>query len=89
MDEPNRIRQLVAESESREEARAEEVLNLLLDSPEFGLRKLIEDVGMDTSQARQLLLDARIGDSSALYLIVLGRQEEVREALLRMIHGHY
>jgi hypothetical protein len=89
MDELTRIRQLVAESELREEARAEEVWNLLLDSPEFGLRELIEGVGMDTTQARQVLLDARIGDSSALHLIVLGRQVEVREVLLRMIHGHY
>lgn len=89
MDELTRIRQLVAESELREEARAEEVWNLLLDSPEFGLGELIEDVGMDTTQARQVLMDARIGETSALYLIVLGRQEEVREALLRMIHGHY
>ena len=89
MDELTRIRQLVPESELRAEARAEELWKLLLDSPEFGLRELIEDVGMDTTQARKVLMDARIGDSPALYMIALGRQDEVREALLRMIHGHY
>ena len=89
MDELIRIRQLIAESEAQEEALAERMWNLLLNNPEFGLRQLIADVGIDSSEARQVLTDARIGDNSALLLIALGRNEEVREALLRMLHGHY
>ena len=88
MDELTRIRQLIAESEAQEEALAERMWNLLLNNPEFGLRQLIADVGIDSSEARQVLTDARIGDNSALLLIALGRNEEVREALLRMLHGH-
>ena len=89
MDELTRIRQLIAESEAQEEARAEDIWNLLLKNSEFGLRQLIADVGIDSSEARQVLTDARIGDHSALFLIAQGRSEEVREALLRMLHGHY
>ena len=89
MDELTRIRQLIAESEAQEEARAEDIWNLLLKNSEFGLRQLIADVGIDSSEARQVLTDARIGDHSALLLIAQGRNEEVREALLRMLHGHY
>ena len=89
MDELTRIRQLIAESEAQEEARAEDIWNLLLKNSEFGLRQLIADVGIDPSEARQVLTDARIGDHSALLLIAQGRNEEVREALLRMLHGHY
>ena len=89
MDEVTRIRQLIAESETQAEVQAEEIWNLLLDSPEFGLRELIAEVGIDLSEARQVLIDARIGDYSALLLIALGRNEEVRDALLRMLHGHY
>ena len=89
MDELTRLRQLIAESEAQEEARAEEIWNLLLDNSEFGLQQLIADVGIDSSEARQVLTDARIGDHSALRLIAQGRNEEVREALLRMLHGHY
>ena len=89
MDELTRLRQLIAESEAQEEARAEEIWSLLLDNSEFGLRQLIADVGIDPSEARQVLTDARIGDHSALLLIAQGRNEEVREALLRMLHGHY
>ena len=89
MDELTRIRQLIAESEAQEEALAERMWNLMLNNPEFGLRQLIADVGIDSSEARQVLTDARIGDYSALFLIALGRNEEVREALLRMLHGHY
>jgi hypothetical protein len=36
-----------------------------------------------------VLTDARIGDYSALLMIVLVRTEEVREALVRMRLGHY
>ena len=89
MDELTRIRQLIAESEAQEEARAEDIWNLLLKNSEFGLRQLIADVGIDPSEARQVLTDARSGDHSALLLIAQGRNEEVREALLRMLHGHY
>ena len=89
MDELARIRQLLAESEAQEEARAEEIWNLLVNNPESGLRQLIADVGIDSSEARQVLTDARIGDYSALLLIAQRRNEEVREALLRMLHGHY
>ena len=89
MNELTRVRQLIAESEAQEEARAEEIWNLLLDNSEFGLQQLIADVGIDSSEARQVLTDARIGDHSALLLIAQGRNEEVREALLRMLHGHY
>ncbi len=89
MDEVTRIRQLIAASEQQAEVRAEEIWNLLLDNPEFGLRELIADVGMDLSEARQVLIDARIGNHPALLLIALGRNAEVREALLRMIHGHH
>ena len=89
MDELIRIRQLIAESEAQEEALAERMWYLMLNNPEFGLRQLIADVGIDSSEARQVLTDARIGDCSALFLIALGHTEEVREALLRMLHGHY
>lgn len=54
------------------------------------IRQLIGEVGTDLSQAGQVLAEARIGDDSALSLIApLGRNEQVREALLRMLHGHY
>jgi hypothetical protein len=89
MDELTRIRQLIVESEAQEEAPTESLWNLLLNNPEFGLRQLFADVGIDPSEARQVLTDARTGDCSALFLIALGRNEEVREAILRMLHGHY
>lgn len=89
VDNVTRVRQLIAESEVQAEVRAEEIWNLLLDSPEFGLRELIAEVGMDLSEARQVLINARIGNHQALLLIALGRNAEVREALLRMLHGHY
>ncbi|ODS63714.1 MAG: hypothetical protein ABS41_05175 [Arenimonas sp. SCN 70-307] len=89
MDDLTRIRQLIAESEALESARAEEIWSILLHSPEVGLRDLIKDVGMEPSQARQVLTDARIGDYSALFWIALGRKGDVREALLRMLHGHH
>lgn len=60
---------------------------MLLDSPEIGLRDLIKDAGIDPTDARQVLTKARIGDFSALFLIVHGRDDEVREPLLRMLHG--
>lgn len=88
MDELTRIRQQIVESEAQEPARADEIWSLLLDNPESGLRELIADVGIDPLEARQVLTNARIGDQPALYLIALGRNEEVREALLRMLHGH-
>lgn len=89
VDEVTRIRQLIAESEAQAEVQAEEIWNLMLDSPEIGLQEVIAEVGMDLSEARQVLIDARIGDYPALLVIALGRNEEVREALLRMLHGHY
>lgn len=88
MDELTRIRQLIAGSEAQEEAQAEEIWSLLLDNPESGLRELIADVGIDPLEVRQVLASARIGDKPALYLIAQGRNEEVREALLRMLYGH-
>jgi hypothetical protein len=84
-----RALQLIEASEAAQQVRDEELWNLLLESYAFGLRELIEEVGIDLSEARQVLTDARVGDSPALLLIVLGRREEVREALLRMRHGHY
>ena len=89
MDDLSWARQLIDASEAAERVRAEETWSRILDSPEFGLRELIEQVGIDLLEARQVLTDARIGDQSALLLIVLGRKEEVREALLRMRHGHF
>ena len=89
MDEILRALQLTDVSEAAQLALEDELWNLLIDSPVFGLRELIEEVGIDLSEARQVLTDAHIGDSPALLLIVLGRREEVREALLRMRHGHY
>jgi hypothetical protein len=89
MDEVLRALQLTDVSEAAQLALEDELWNLLIDSPVFGLRELIEEVGIDLSEARQVLTDARVGDSPALLLIVLGRREEVREALLRMRHGHY
>jgi hypothetical protein len=89
MDDLTWARQLIDASEAAERVRAEETWNRLLDSPEFGLRELIEQVGIDPLEARQVLTDARIGDHSALLMIVLGRKDEVREALLRMRHGHF
>ena len=82
-------RQLIKTSEAADKERTERMWNLLPDNPEFGLRELIEDAGIDPSDARQVLTDARIGDYSAVSLIALGRKEEVREALLRMLHGHH
>lgn len=84
-----RALQLIESSEATQQVRDEELWNLLLESSAFGLRELIDEVGIDLSEARQVLTDARVGDSPALLLIVLGRREEVREALLRMRHGHY
>ena len=89
MDEILRALQLTDVSEAAQLALEDELWKLLIDSPVFGLRELIEEVGIDLSEARQVLTDAHIGDSPALLLIVLGRREEVREALLRMRHGHY
>lgn len=89
MDDLTWARQLIQASETAEKVLAEATWNRLLDCPEFGLRELIEHVGIDPLEARQVLTDARIGDYSALLMIVLGRTEEVREALLRMRHGHY
>ena len=89
MDEVLRALQLTDISEAAQLALEDELWNLLIDSPVFGLRELIEEVGIDLSEARQVLTDAHIGDSPAPPLIVLGRREEVREALLRMRHGHY
>lgn len=89
MDDLTWARHLIEASELAERVRAEETWSRLLHSPEFGLRELIEQVGIDPIEARQVLTDARIGDQSALLMIVLGRTEEVREALLRMRHGHY
>jgi hypothetical protein len=89
MDYLDWARQLIEATEAAKEQSAERMWNQLLDSPEFGLRELIEDVGIDLSEAKQVLTDARIGNYSALFLIVLGRNAEVREALLRMLHGHH
>lgn len=89
MDELTLIRQLIAESEAQEAARTEEMWNILLDNPELGLQDLIKDVGIDPSEARKVLTDARIGDYSALFWIALGRKDDVRDALLRMLHGHH
>ena len=89
MDEILRALQLTDVSEAAQLALEDELWNLLIDSPVFGLRELIEEVGIDLSEARQVLTDAHIGDQPALLLIVLGRREEVREALLRMRHGYY
>ena len=89
MDEILRALQLADVSEAAQLALEDELWNLLIDSPVFGLRELIEEVGIDLSEARQVLTDAHIGDHPALLLIVLGRREEVREALLRMRHGYY
>ena len=89
MDDLTWARQLIEASETAEKVLAEETWSRLLASPELGLRELIQQVGIDPLEARQVLTDARIGDYSALLLIVLGHNEEVREALLRMRHGHY
>ena len=84
-----RALKLIEASDAAQQARDAELWNVLLESSAFGLRELIEEVGIDLPEARQLLTDAQVGDSPALLLIVLGRREEVREALLRMRHGHY
>ena len=89
MDDLTWARQLIEASEAPERVLAEETWSRILDSPEFGLRELIEQVGIDPLEARQVLTDARIGDHSALLMIVLGRKDEVREALLRMRHGNF
>ena len=89
MDEILRALQLTDLSEAAQLALEDELWNLLIDSPVFGLRELIEEVGIDLSEARQVLTDARNGDYSAPFLIALGRSEEVREALLRTLHGHH
>lgn len=89
MDELTGIRQLIVESEAQEQARADETWSLLLDNPESGLGELIAGVGIKPLEVRQVLTNARIGDQPALYLVALGRNEEVHEALLRMLHGHY
>lgn len=89
MDEVLRGLQLTDLSQAAQLALEDELWNLLIDSPVFGLRELIEDLGIDLSEARQVLTDAQVGDHPALLLIILGRHEEVREALLRMRHGHY
>jgi len=87
MDEILRALQLSDVSEAAQLALEDELWNLLIDSPVFGLRELIEEVGVDLSEARKVLTDAHIGDHQALLLIVLGPREEAREALLRMRHG--
>ena len=89
MDQILKALQLINAAEAAEQAHADQLWSLVLGSPEFGLAEFIEQVGLDPSETKQLLTDARIGEHPALLLIVLGRGEEVRNALLRMIHGHH
>jgi hypothetical protein len=47
MDDLTWARQLIEASEAAEKVLAEATWNRLLDCPEFGLRELIEQVGID------------------------------------------
>lgn len=89
MDQNLKALKLINAADAAEQAHADELWSLVLGSPEHRLAESIEKIGLDPSEARQVLTDARIGEHPALLLIVLGRGEEVRNGLLRMTYEHH
>lgn len=54
------------------------------------LQELVNTTGLSQDEAKQWLIDATLGEGqSALVLIATGRTDQVRSAVMRMLHGVY